>query len=62
MRHEQLGGDFTGLLLILILLMVVAGVGGLVAWKMKLFGLGGDDDSKKTGGSPSQKTKKVGLK
>ena len=41
----QVGGDFTGMLLILILLMVVAGVGGLVAWKMKLFGLGGDDDS-----------------
>ena len=54
----QLGGDFTGMLLILILLMVVAGVGGLVAWKMKLFGLGGDDDSKKTGGSSSQKPKR----
>lgn len=42
---RQLGGDFTGMLLILILLMVVAGVGGLVAWKMNLFGLGsGSDD------------------
>jgi hypothetical protein len=50
MRHDQLGGDFTGMLLILILLMVVAGVGGLVAWKMKLFGLGGDDDSGDGGG------------
>jgi len=40
----QVGGDFTGMLLILILLMVVAGVGGLVAWKMNLFGLGGDSD------------------
>lgn len=56
MRNTQLGGDLTGMLLILILLMVVAGVGGLVAWKMKLFGLGGDDDSEKTGGSSSQKT------
>ena len=41
---RQVGGDFTGMLLILILLMVVAGVGGLVAWKMKLFGLGSDSD------------------
>ncbi len=41
---RQTGGDFTGMLLILILLMVVAGVGGLVAWKLNLFGLGGDDD------------------
>lgn len=46
----QLGGDLTGMLLILILLMVVAGVGGLVAWKMKLFGLGGDDDDDGDGG------------
>ena len=46
----QHGGDLTGMLLILILLMVVAGVGGLVAWKMKLFGLGGDDDSGDGGG------------
>lgn len=44
MKHTQVGGDFTGMLLILILLMVVAGVGGLVAWKMKLFGLGDDSD------------------
>ena len=42
---RQVGGDFTGMLLILILLMVVGGVGGLVAWKMNLFGLGGGGDS-----------------
>ena len=46
---KQIGGDFTSFLLIIIVVLIVGGIGTLVAWKLGLIpGLGDDDgDGKK---------------
>ncbi len=51
---KQIGGDFTSFLLIIIVVLIVGGIGTLVAWKLGLIpGLGdgdGDDDGGDGGG------------
>ena len=49
---RQIGGDFTSFLLIIIVVLIVGGIGTLVAWKLGLIpGLGDDDgDGKNDGG------------
>lgn len=48
---KQIGGDFTSFLLIIIVVLIVGGIGTLVAWKLGLIpGLGDDDGDGKNDG------------